>query len=756
MRFIVEDFSYGNDELFYEDARTSGVLVAIEDGTDDGNEAIDTYLIPTWGDGDTMQDVLGRYFPSQQDSDGNFIAIWTPENIPPSAVANSADGAQAVSAEPSWCVEPRRASPIAAQVWCKHALSTSDWWNIYLNNLGDGTTQLNQTLAAPNSTAFFRFNKDTDLDGYSDRTEQQLGTDPLNAASHPKPELLAGVNRLPAVNNVVTATASLLNTGLYDAYGTELIMVAPDDSITVLNNTVGGSGRVKAGKQVVVGSSTKVPALAAAWTQTGHAKPSVGGYYTGGVDRIYTFTAMCANPGGCDVGNASNAPALNWTDGVSATGIITFGSSYNSPNLIDVGTQGVKLSMQSGKIYNGETFTMTANTPRDTFSYRINRTPYTDPLVIVSYNDPQGNHRFIIPTSAMSLITPTQNLAPFSGQMLQDPGVEIATTAPFTPTGAQSVTLVINNPSGVTLTNAHVFVEFVNISGTVAAEFPATVTLPAGPGIVAVNWNTAVFSPAFQSGEDYIVMAFFTDYQGNILDTGGRPLSSFQQDPKPVFAMGSADQIWNFGTAAQGTLLKRIFTFGNVGLLDLLTYVNGVPGLSLSQTGSRKVGPADVTSYEMALNTQGMAVGPYDQTITIRTSDPAQPTQTVHIVGTVSPALGNTQPGPLLRPLDVDVTVNSGNAGDWVTFSHALGPDPQTLHPVKIFDANYAALQGVGKYATDFSAGTASADMFGDGRDGVMPSSGNLDNANGAAAGIVNSGNAGSFAMPAKNGGLWM
>jgi hypothetical protein len=298
--------------------------------------------------------------------------------------------------------------------------------------LGDGTTQLNQTLAAPNSTAFFRFNKDTDLDGYSDRTEQQLGTDPLNAASHPKPELLAGVNRLPAVNNVVTATASLLNTGLYDAYGTELIMVAPDDSITVLNNTVGGSGRVKAGKQVVVGSSTKVPALAAAWTQTGHAKPSVGGYYTGGVDRIYTFTAMCANPGGCDVGNASNAPALNWTDGVSATGIITFGSSYNSPNLIDVGTQGVKLSMQSGKIYNGETFTMTANTPRDTFSYRINRTPYTDPLVIVSYNDPQGNHRFIIPTSAMSLITPTQNLAPFSGQMLQDPGVEIATTAPFT------------------------------------------------------------------------------------------------------------------------------------------------------------------------------------------------------------------------------------------------------------------------------------------------------------------------------------
>jgi hypothetical protein len=50
-----------------------------------------------------------------------------------------------------------------------------------------------------------------------------------------------------------------------------------------------------------------------------------------------------------------------------------------------------------------------------------------------------------------------------------------------------------------------------------------------------------------------------------------------------------------------------------------------------------------------------------------------------------------------------------------------------------------------GKYATPFSAGTASYDMFGDGRDGVMPSSGNLDYNNGVGVGIVNSGSAGSY-----------
>jgi hypothetical protein len=57
---------------------------------------------------------------------------------------------------------------------------------------------------------------------------------------------------------------------------------------------------------------------------------------------------------------------------------------------------------------------------------------------------------------------------------------------------------------------------------------------------------------------------------------------------------------------------------------------------------------------------------------------------------------------------------------------------------VKVFPQNYATLLGVGEYATDFGEGTASSEMFGDGRDGVMPSSGNLDNENGFGTGNVN------------------
>jgi hypothetical protein len=119
--------------------------------------------------------------------------------------------------------------------------------------VGEGSEGFQNTPAAPGATALFRFNQNSDLDGFSDRSEARLGTDAHDASSFPRPEVLAGVHSIVA-GSKVTSTLSLLNTGLYDAYGVEAVMVAPDDSITIDNNTVGGSGRVKALKQVIVGS----------------------------------------------------------------------------------------------------------------------------------------------------------------------------------------------------------------------------------------------------------------------------------------------------------------------------------------------------------------------------------------------------------------------------------------------------------------------------------------------------------------------
>ncbi len=731
LRVVVEDFTYGIDELFYQDAANAGLLVAMEDGTGEGDERIDSYLLPTWGE-ESVVDALARYFPHTADENGTVIALWTPEYR---------------SDTPAWCAEPKIVG-IGGQrtLWCKHALSTADWWNVYTNGLGDGSEGFQDTPASAGAVALFRFNSDTDLDGYSDRSEARLGTDPNDAGDFPRPELLAGLHSIRR-GNFVTATLSLLNSGPYDAYGVEAVLIAPDNSVSITNNTVGGSGRVRAQKQVIVGSRIATQtALPAAWTQGGHAVPAAGGYYTGGEDRTYTFTVACGDAGGCSV--ASGVWSVGWSDGKGNSGSLNYGASYASPTFLTVGALGLTLALRSGTVANGESFTVDARTPRDTFQYTVNREPYTKPLVIVSYNDPQGNHRFILPPSAASLATPSDNLAPFAGQMLDDVGVEIVTTEEYTG-GSTSSSLLVNNPSETTLTNAHVFLEFINISGTVVSEVSTQVNLPPGPTTASVGWDSAAFDPAYRADEDYIVMAFLTDYQGNILDTAGRPLSSFQDDPRPAAALDNGAQVWDFGAAQQGTLLEHPFALASVGYLDLLAYLGNAPGLSVDGPAATSISPGDVALYTVQLNTESLAVGAFEATIPVRTSDPQNPSASLTIRGTITPMPADAPGGAVLRPLDVDAAIAGDHAaGEWVNFTHNLGPDAQSLHPVKVYSQDYGTLHGVGKNATDFSAGTASAEMFGDGANGpLVVTSGQTVQPSNLAAPLTASANAGQTSL---------
>ncbi len=877
IRIVVEDFTYGADELFYQDAANAGVLLAMEDGTDDGDEAIDTYLIPTWGE-ETVLDVLGRYFPHTTDENGMMVAVWTPEY--------RAD-------TPAWCVEPQVVGAGSQRtLWCKHALSTADWWNIYTNNLGDGSDGLHETPASPGGVALFRFNKDSDFDGYSDRSEDKLGTDPADPADYPRPELIAGMHSLRSGDHV-TATLSLLNTGLYDAYGVEAVMIAPDDSISIANNTVGGSGRVRAQKQIIVGSRILLETpLPQAWTQANHAQPAPGGYYTGQQDRTYTFSVACANPGGCDVGGG--AWALAWNDGAGASGSLDFGEGYASPTLLDVGTLGLKLGLRSGRVNNGDSFTVEARTPRDTFQYTINREQYTQPVVIVSYNDPQGNHRFVTP---INIASPTENLAVHSDKMLPgEADVEIVTQAAFQPGQVNTTTLVAQVPTSVHLAEAHLFLEFIDPDGVVVREEARTVSLEPGPNVVDVTWNPADFNPAYNPAQDYIVMAFYTDWQGNILDTAARPLSSFQADPKPAFAFDAGNTTWDFGAVPQGQKLEYTFTLANTGQMPLKAAVIGsgartdqnVPGAvmwtdtgldlaagdalgiradetvcyggngtvlcfdpqgrdaiapsswtlpgarelsliakigngapffigsafvgttstggrlylgvndctgcysdnggsyqahieiqglphNLLETPSFGVDPTGATHLQIQLDSHYLPVGPFDRTLSVRTSDPAQPLQTFRVVGTVEPYTAQALAMPVspYRPWDEYVTVAAdGTLRSLVTFDDVIGADANVVHPLRVYDDDGTEQLGVGRavaYAEaqlgrdTVAAQTAedeitmsstspavttgyNGNVFGDGRDGVMPGSGNLDNNNGFGVGSA-SGSAGSTSI---------
>lgn len=712
----VENYSYGADELFYTDAINGGVTVFIEDGVEDGNETVDQYVIPTWGV-ESVQDVLTRYFPHGEDIDGNLNALWTPEF----------DG-------------------INAPAWHEHFLSDIAWWNVYLTQADAGNTPLQQLPAQAGSGLLFRFNRDSDRDGYNDRAEFRYycalpDTNPdhvhcadghLKPEIHPQPEVLAGYVSKRA-GDTVTVTLVLQNTGTFDAYGIDAVMYSPDATTTIGNNTVGGNGKVRPGNQVAVGSIVKAPDLGDWGGST--SKPYAGGNYSGDADRTYTFSVQTAGVVG------QPGTAMTWDDGAGGSGALALGDAYHSPLPITV-DRGIEVGFNSGFIAAGASFTVDALTPRDTFTYTIESVPVTPPVIVVSYSDPQGSHRFITPVELADM---DASLAPHTGEMLEGLRLEVAATAALQTDSTNTTNLVVTNPHPQTIEGGHLYLNFVS-DGVLVLEQPHTLDLPAGPTVFSADWSVADFSADYNPDGDNILIAFWTDSEDNIIDSAARPFNTFADDPRPAFAMAAEDETWDFGTAQQGTLMQRRFELASIGYMDLLTYVGDVDGLSVQGPTLDNLLPGDMGVYTLTLNTQDLPVGPFSETIPVRTSDPANPTRVVRVTGTVTAAAADTPVGTLQRPLDWPAPV-SGTQGQWVEFAHTLGPEPQTLHPVKVYSQDYASLKGVGKYATPFGAGTASYDMFGDGRDGVMPSSGNLDYNNGVGVGVVNSGGAGSYTL---------
>lgn len=109
---------------------------------------------------------------------------------------------------------------------------------------------------------------------------------------------------------------------------------------------------------------------------------------------------------------------------------------------------------------------MTAAPPIDTFAFTINRTPYTPPLLVVSYNDAQGNHKFTSDAEVDSLLT---NMGVFQGTMRHGLQLDVmAETA--AQAGSNTVHLIFNNPSSTTLSGTSLFVEFATPDGTVAKD----------------------------------------------------------------------------------------------------------------------------------------------------------------------------------------------------------------------------------------------------------------------------------------------
>ncbi len=828
IRVVLADYGY-DDNLYDANAWGRSVLFHVDDGPGDGDETVDTYLITTnLVQGETYQDTLTRYFDVTtfqgapgDERNGTITGIRTPEFAGDGEITG----------------------------WNDHPVNDHAWWELSISLGGetDGVQHFRDMPAKAKTDVYLRYVLDTDADGFSDRAELDAGSDPNDPDIHPRP-LLTVAQHTTVSGTDASVQVTLQNDGNLDASSVELWAIAPDDSITINDNLVGGGGRVRAGRQVVLGARIGRPDLTE-W-QTSTAKPYPDGQYEGTSPKTFKFQAL-------DSGNVeSGTLRVQWSNDGGATWQPTplaLGSGYAAWTPLPL-SDGLSVAFSGGYIALNETFTFATALPIDTFAYTINRTQYTAPLIIASYNDPEGNHKFV---SDVELADIQADLAPYLGEMRYGFQLDVMAPAPFA-AGANTAYLVFNNPAAQAITGANLYVEFATPEGTVAREYVlADQTLLPGPNVVELAWDTADFTPAFDPAADYHILVFAADRQGTIFENTVKDLDQVGHDRLPAAVLPQED--WNFGVAQQGTLLRRTLAVANTGDRDMLTFVAASdPAIGLSDEGSRTVAAGDVTQYEVALNTADLAVGPYDQTITLRSSDPNNPARAVHVMGTItaapcdgfqaeyfanatlngSPAVTRCDgildfdwgtgspdpaipadsfsarwtkqfqvhtagvytfdvksddgvkiyvddqlvvdywsdhgflfatgsksltagehtlrveyyenaggaaiklvygpPGTRMYPLDWSAAFTSGTQGQWVEYTHTLGPEPQTLHPVKVYSQNYGTMWGVGKYATAFSAGTASYDMFGDGRDGAMPSSGNLDNNNGFAAGTVN------------------
>lgn len=669
---LLEDYSYGIDEAFYADAIGSGVTVFIEDGVADNDELVDTYVLPTWGT-ESVQNILSRYFPESEDDEGQLNALWTPE-------FNGTNTPE----------------------WNEHFLSEIAWWNIYLTQVDAADIPLDELTAVPGSALLFRFNRDSDRDGYQDRVEWRYDTERDDPADHPQPEITAGYVTT-RTGDVATVLLKIANTGTFDAYGIDAVMYAPDDTVTIGNNTVGGNGRVAPGTQVAVGSLILSP-NEDDWNNS-TTKLYVGGTYDGDTDRVITFTV--STPG--VVG--SYGAILNWTDGLGGNGSIDLGSSYHAPLPVEI-THGVVAGFDTGTVASGDSFSVAALTPRDTFTYTIESEPYTPPVIVVSYSDPQGSHRFITPVELNSL---GDDLTAYHEQMIPDVGLSAVTTQSFHPTAANTTHFVINSPHPEPIEGAHLYLNFVS-DGDVVAELPYTMTLQTGPTVFPVSWSTAVFSDTYNPDGDNILIAFWTDAQDNIIDSAARPLNTFQEDA--LADVETTTTTWNFGTATQGTLLHKEMPLANVGFVPLHVLATGSDALNATP-GS--VGPAQFQKVELALDTALLPTGPYNGIVTVRTSDIHNPTININISGTIAPltsgalahGAGNTRPWNQYAYVPGPHYLN-----DIVTFNHLITDEPTQTHPLYVYSQDETALVGIGEYGPDFTGQTASSSIFGNGSDG--------------------------------------
>lgn len=227
----VAELSYGSDELAYMNAWGRDVLVEIDDGVEDADEATNYYMTYA-AYGDRYLDVLKRL--------STVVPIGNPNNkrreVPLTVDAD--DDILEIDDKP---------------------ITEWSWWEIFIPDLETASERFADALVIRDPLqkirprVLLKYQKDTDHDFYTDRTELECGTDPQDPQLHPSPKLVVGqiIQDLP--DGTRSIRLKLANLGNFPACGIEARVYSPDDRTRVPDTSqlIGGGGRLEAGKTLI-------------------------------------------------------------------------------------------------------------------------------------------------------------------------------------------------------------------------------------------------------------------------------------------------------------------------------------------------------------------------------------------------------------------------------------------------------------------------------------------------------------------------
>jgi hypothetical protein len=221
VKIALASYSYGLDQIFYENAWGGDVLVEVDDGVDDGDETLDRYM--TYMEfGDKYLDVLKRLNTSVQIRQPLNKRIELPLEV------DMNDTIVSILGKP---------------------ITDWSWWKIFLQKTTGGP-QFSQIDAHAKTRMFLVYDQDTDHDFYTDRSERRAGTNKHDPDSHPNPFLIAGAYEVWNGTEVYVKV-KFSNTGNYDAYGVEARLIPVDNDTIVHDNIIGGAGRIDPGQTIV-------------------------------------------------------------------------------------------------------------------------------------------------------------------------------------------------------------------------------------------------------------------------------------------------------------------------------------------------------------------------------------------------------------------------------------------------------------------------------------------------------------------------